>query len=105
MIIGINITLMHLLTLIVGDLSIYNYIFCIILYYLVLQYATELIVDGYIDLAAVQCKRKLIDQEVKNITNNKQVNFFYPRTDLCHHSNRQKLQIFMFANIYASKKH
>lgn len=77
MIIGINITLMHLLTLIVGDLSIYNYIFCIILYYLVLQYATELIVDGYIDLAAVQCKRKLIDQEVKNITNNKQVSLLY----------------------------
>lgn len=77
MIIGINITLMHLLTLVVGDLSIYNYIFCIILYYLVLQYATELIVDGYIELAAVQCKRKLIDQEVKNITNNKQVSLLY----------------------------
>lgn len=77
MIIGINITLMHLLTLIVGDLSIYNYIFCIILYYLVLQYATELIVDGYIDLAAVQCKRKLIDQEVKNIRNNKTVSLLY----------------------------
>lgn len=68
---------MHLLTLVVGDLSIYNYIFCIILYYLVLQYATELIVDGYIELAAVQCKRKLIDQEVKNITNNKQVSLLY----------------------------
>ena len=76
-VIGINVTLMHILTLVVGDLSIYNYIFCVILYYLIMHYVNELIVEGYMELTIVQCKRKLIDQEVKSIVNNKQVSLLY----------------------------
>lgn len=77
MVIGLNVTLMHLLTLLMSPLSIYNYIFCIILYYLILHYTTELIVDGYIELLIVQCKRQLLESEVKSIVNNKQVSLLY----------------------------
>lgn len=77
MAIGVNITIMHLLTLFIGDVSIYNYIFCVILYYQIIHFANELIVDGYIELLISQCKRQLIEQEVRNITNNKQVSLLY----------------------------
>lgn len=77
MVIGVNVTIMQLLTLLIGDLTIYNYIFCIILYYLIMQYANELVVDGYIELLVMQCKRQLIDQEVKGIVNNRQVSLLY----------------------------
>lgn len=77
MMIGINITIMHLLTLMLSPLSIYNYVFCVILYYLILHYATELVTDGYIELLIVQCKRQLIEQEVKTVVNNKQVSMLY----------------------------
>ena len=74
---GINVTIVLLLTLVIGDLSIYNYIFCVILYYLIMHYINELIVDGYIELVIMQCKRQLINQEVKGIVNNKQVSLLY----------------------------
>lgn len=77
MVIGANVTIMHLFTLLMDPLTIYNYVFCIILYYLILQYASELVVDGYIELLIVQCKRQLVDCEVKNILNNKQVSLLY----------------------------
>jgi ABC-type multidrug transport system fused ATPase/permease subunit len=77
---GLNITVMLLLTLVIGDVSIYNYIFCVILYYLIMHYTNELIVEGYIEMLIVQCKRQLIDQEVKNIFNNKQVSLLYEPT-------------------------
>lgn len=77
MVIGFNVTLMHLLTLFIGEVSIYNYIFCVILYYLIIHYANELIVDGYIELLISQCKRQLIEQEVRSIANNKQVSLLY----------------------------
>lgn len=74
---GINVTLMQLLTLLVGDVTIYNYISCVILYYLIMHYTNELIIEGYIEMLIMQCKRQLIDQEVKNIFNNKQVSLLY----------------------------
>lgn len=74
---GINVTIVQLLTLIVGDLSIYNYIFSVILYYLIMQYILELVVEGYIELVIIQCKRQLINQDVKGIVNNKQVSLLY----------------------------
>lgn len=76
-VIGINVTIMHLLTLIMTPLSIYNYLFCIILYYLIMHYAAELVVDGYIEMLIMHCKRRLIEHEVKNIVNNKQVSLLY----------------------------
>lgn len=77
MVIGANITIMLLLTLFIGDISIYNYIFCVILYYLISHYANELIVHGYIELLIGQCKRQMIELEVRNIVNNKQVSLLY----------------------------
>lgn len=77
MVIGVNITIMHLLTLMMTPLSIYNYVFCVILYYLILHYANELVVDGYVEMLIVQCKRQLIEQDVKTIVNNKQVSLLY----------------------------
>lgn len=74
---GINVTLMHLLTLLIGDISIFNYILCVILYYLVMHYVNELIVEGYMELLITQGKRHLIELEVKNIVNNKQVSLLY----------------------------
>lgn len=77
MVIGVNVTIMHLLTLLIGDLTIYNYIFCIILYYLIMHYASELVVEGYIELLIMKCKRLLVEHEVKTIKNNKQVSLLY----------------------------
>lgn len=77
MVTGINVTLMHLLTLLIGDISIFNYILCVILYYLIMHYANELIVEGYMELLITQGKRQLIELEVKNIVNNKQVSLLY----------------------------
>lgn len=77
MVIGVNVTIMHLLTLFIGELSIYNYIFCVILYYLINHYAHELIVDGYIEMLIGQCKRQLIEQEVRNIVSIKHVSLLY----------------------------
>lgn len=74
---GVNVTIMHLLTLLMSPLSIYNYVFCVILYYLILHFANELVVEGYIELLIVQCKRNLIEQDVKTIVNNKQVSLLY----------------------------
>lgn len=74
---GVNVTIMHLLTLLMSPLSIYNYVFCVILYYLILHFANELVVEGYIELLIVQCKRHLIEQDVKTIVNNKQVSLLY----------------------------
>lgn len=42
-----------------------------------MHYVNELVVEGYIELAIIQCKRRVIDQEVKGIVNNKQVSLLY----------------------------
>lgn len=77
MMMGINVTIMYIVTLLMTPLSIYNYIFCVILYYLIMHYATELVVDGYIEMLIVHCKRQLIEHEVKMIRDNKQVSMLY----------------------------
>lgn len=77
LVIGVNVTIMLLLTLLIGNVSIYNYIFDVILYYLIIHYANELIAEGYIEMLIGQCKRQLVDQEVKAIVNNKQVSLLY----------------------------
>lgn len=51
--------------------------FSILMYYLLMQHVNDLITEGYIELMIAQCKIKLIELEVKNIVNNKQVSLLY----------------------------
>jgi ABC-type multidrug transport system fused ATPase/permease subunit len=45
-----------------------------------MHYANELIVEGYLELLIMQCKRRLIEDEVKQIVNNKQISLLYEPT-------------------------
>jgi ABC-type multidrug transport system fused ATPase/permease subunit len=74
---SVNVMIMLMLTLLIGEVPIYNYVSDVILYYLIIHYTNELLVDGYIEMLITQCKRKLIDQEVKTIANNQQVSMLY----------------------------
>jgi hypothetical protein len=69
--------IMLLLTLLIGDVPIYNYVSDVILYYLIIHYTNELLVDGYIEILIPQCKQKLINEEVRSIANNQQVSLLY----------------------------
>lgn len=42
-----------------------------------MHYVNELVIEGYIELVITQCKRQLIEQEVKCIVNNKQISLLY----------------------------
>lgn len=72
-----NTTIMVLITLVIGEQTIYNYLFNIILYYLILYNINECVVDGYLEMMILQCRRQLIEDEVRNIQNNKQVSLLY----------------------------
>lgn len=72
-----NTTIMVLITLVIGEQTIYNYLFNIILYYLILYNINECVVDGYLEMMMLQCRRQLIEDEVRNIQNNKQVSLLY----------------------------
>lgn len=73
----VNTTIMILFTLCIGEQTIYNYLFNMILYYLILHHINECIVEGYLEMMIIQCRRQLIDDEVANIVNNKQVSLLY----------------------------
>lgn len=73
----VNATIMILVTLVIGEQTIYNYLFNMILYYLILHNINECVVDGHLEMMILQCRRQLIDDEVNNITNNKQVSLLY----------------------------
>lgn len=77
MVSGVNVVIMLFLSLLMASLSIYNYILCVTLYYLIMHFITELVVDGYMDMLIMQCKRQLIEHEVRNIVNSKQVSLLY----------------------------
>jgi ABC-type multidrug transport system fused ATPase/permease subunit len=77
MLTAINVIIMLLCTLYVGELSIYNYLFCTILYYLIIHHSNVLIVEGYIEMITMKCKQQMLGEEIKGITNNKQVSLLY----------------------------
>jgi ABC-type multidrug transport system fused ATPase/permease subunit len=77
MITGLNVILMLIVTLFIGELSIYNYLFSTILYYLIMHYTNVLIIDGYMEIIVMKAKHRMIDEEVKNIASNKQITMLY----------------------------
>lgn len=77
MLTGCNVVIMLICTLFVGELSIYNYLFSTILYYLIMHHINVMIVDGYLEIIIMKSKHQTIDEEVKNIANNKQVSLLY----------------------------
>jgi ABC-type multidrug transport system fused ATPase/permease subunit len=77
MITGLNVILMLIFTLFIGELSIYNYLFSTILYYLIMHHTNVLIIDGYMEIVVMKSKHRMIDEEVKNIASNKQISLLY----------------------------
>lgn len=77
MLTGFNVMIMLLCTLFIGELSIYNYLFSTILYYLIMHYANVLVVDGYIEMVIMKCKQQMIEEDVKGIPSIKQISLLY----------------------------
>lgn len=77
MLTGFNVILMLIFTLFIGELSIYNYLFSTILYYLIMHHVNVLIIEGYMEMVIMKAKHRMIDEEVKNIVNNKQISLLY----------------------------
>jgi ABC-type multidrug transport system fused ATPase/permease subunit len=45
-----------------------------------MHYTNVLVVDGYIEMVIMKCKQQMIEEEVKNIVNNKQISLLYEPT-------------------------
>lgn len=77
MLTALNVIIMLISTLFIGEINLYNYLFSTILYYLILHHTNVLITEGYMEIVFMKSKHRMIDEEVKNITNNKQISLLY----------------------------
>ncbi|KAG5671790.1 hypothetical protein PVAND_001966 [Polypedilum vanderplanki] len=76
MLMAINLTVISLATLMIGEITIYSYILSIILYYLIMHSITDALM-AYLDMLVIVCKQNLLNSEIKSITNNTQVSLLY----------------------------
>ena len=81
MLMAINVTVITLMTLLIGEISIYNYLLSILLYYLLMHYVNEAIL-AYLDWLIMNCRQNLINSEIKNIVKTSQISLLYESTQL-----------------------
>lgn len=65
-----------LITLLIGKISIYNYVLSIILFYLIVHNVNELLIS-YFDLIIFDCQQNLLNVEIKKITSQYQISLLY----------------------------
>ncbi|XP_070489977.1 ATP-binding cassette sub-family C member 12-like isoform X2 [Chironomus tepperi] len=78
---AINVTVITLMTLLIGEISIYNYLLSILLYYLLMHYVNEAIL-AYLDWLIMNCRQNLINSEIKNIAKTSQISLLYESTQI-----------------------
>lgn len=80
-----NVSILLIVSLLIGELSVYNYLLSIICYYLIMQYANDFLL-AYLNHGATQCKKQCINAEIKNIESISQVSLLYNSNQLEHAS-------------------
>lgn len=63
LVLGFNFAIIYILTLIVGDLTMYNYLISILMYYLIMHYSNEL-VNGHLQAIINQSRIRALDAEI-----------------------------------------
>lgn len=71
-----NISVLMLISLLIGEITIYNYILSVICYYLIMYHANEFLLS-YLDYAILQSKQNFINSEIKNIESMSQFSALY----------------------------
>lgn len=69
-------TVIALMTLVIGEITIYSYLLSILLYYLLMHYVNEATLS-YLDWLIMDCRQNLVNSEIKNITKISQVSLLY----------------------------
>lgn len=78
---AINVSVLIIISLLIGEISVYNYLLSIICYYLIMYQANEFLLS-FLNLTTLQSKQQLINAEVKNIESISQVNLLYNSNQL-----------------------
>lgn len=76
-----NVSVLLIVSLLIGEISVYNYLLSTICYYLMMHHANEVLL-AYLDYAATQCKQQCINAEVKNLESISQVSLLYQPNQL-----------------------
>jgi hypothetical protein len=75
-IMAFTISLLMLISLLIGTISVYNYLLSIICYYLILHHANDFLM-AFVDLRSIQSKQQLVNLDTKNISSVSNLNLLY----------------------------
>lgn len=76
-----NVSILLIVSLLIGEISVYNYLLSTICYYLIMHNANDVLL-GYLDYNSTKCKQQCINAEVKNIESVSQVSLLYNQNQL-----------------------
>ena len=76
-----NVSILLIVSLLIGEISVYSYLLSIICYYLIMQHANDFLLT-YLDQNATNCKKQCINTEIKNIESISQVSLLYNSNQL-----------------------
>jgi ABC-type multidrug transport system fused ATPase/permease subunit len=76
MLMAINLTVIAVASLMIGEITIYSYLLSMILYFLIMQSVNDALM-AYLDFLMIDCKQNMLNSEIKAITNNTQVSLLY----------------------------
>jgi ABC-type multidrug transport system fused ATPase/permease subunit len=71
-----TISILMLISLLIGNISVYNYLLSVICYYLILYHANEFLL-AFLDLQSIQSKQQFVNFDTKNIPSVSNLNLLY----------------------------
>jgi ABC-type multidrug transport system fused ATPase/permease subunit len=92
MLMGITTTVFILVALLIGEITIYNYLTTILLCYFIIEQTTNLI-SVYLDLVVVRQRENLLVTEIQHVSRNHYINLLHDPIQIGSNSNNAGVSI------------